>query len=385
MYCLFNGYTKYYLLKWQTILLLALMHHISLAQQKNTAKEILRAIEIKYQKNTNYLISHKFKSSIATDTSIHQYSILEVVHNNIFQFLSINLLGNNFNNKASFNRTIFSNSIYLELNDSLKKAITYKPKLFYNTGYYKVYNTLLFFSKNIQEKTIRILNQNDNIVHFEYNDYHYVYNTTDSLITKVYKVNFSKFGIEYAEYNIKILPTVNSNSTLDTLINFIKHNYTFITEDELINTPLITKKSVGEKFPPFAVTSIQGINYNNNSLLGKVVVIDFFYQSCLPCVKLIPELNELVKEVDTGKMIVIGVDHRLDDTLNMKDFIKRYNIQYPIICGVDGELLYSFSNNTLFPHTVVLNKEGEIAYFSEGYTKGIFKKLKEAVLKELEK
>jgi thiol-disulfide isomerase/thioredoxin len=248
-----------------------------------------------------------------------------------------------------------------------------------------VYNALLFFSKNIQEKNIRILNQNNNIVHFEYNDYHYAYSTTDSLITKVYKVNLSKFGIEYAEYNIKILPTVNSNSTLDTLINFIKHNYTFISEDELKNTPLITKKSVGEKFPPFAATSIQGINYNNNSLLGKVVVIDFFYQSCLPCVKLIPELNELVKEVDTGKMIVLGVDHRLDDTLNMKAFINRYNIQYPIICGIDGELLYSFSKNTLFPHTVVLNKEGEIAYFSEGYTKGIFKKLKEAVLKELEK
>lgn len=47
--------------------------------------------------------------------------------------------------------------------------------------------------------------------------------------------------------------------------------------------------------PPFSVTDINGNEYSLESLKGKIIVLNFWFVECKPCVQEMPELNELVE------------------------------------------------------------------------------------------
>lgn len=44
--------------------------------------------------------------------------------------------------------------------------------------------------------------------------------------------------------------------------------------------------------------------YGEKELSGKIVVMNFWYSKCLPCIKEIPELNKIVAEYKDNKNIV---------------------------------------------------------------------------------
>ena len=61
---------------------------------------------------------------------------------------------------------------------------------------------------------------------------------------------------------------------------------------------------IGKPAPPFSVKTLSGDNYSDQSLLGKTVVINFWFIKCKPCVDEIPKLNKLVKKYTHNKDVV---------------------------------------------------------------------------------
>lgn len=120
----------------------------------------------------------------------------------------------------------------------------------------------------------------------------------------------------------------------------------------------------GQKFKPFAATDIKGNKIDLNSLAGKVVVINFWFIACAPCVMEIPGLNKVAaKYANDPNVVFIAV--AMDDKNAIEQFIKTNPFGYHLInSGIPFAALYKIH---LFPTNVVLDKQGKVLFHSSGY------------------
>lgn len=111
---------------------------------------------------------------------------------------------------------------------------------------------------------------------------------------------------------------------------------------------------------------------------GAYILLDFYYQSCLACIKAIPELNELRGRYVSDKLVIVGVDPVPDDAGQKERFIKRYNISYLI---ADGQQAIDVRNISLgglhivYPTLVLINPDGKIEKILDGYSPAHFREL----------
>lgn len=108
--------------------------------------------------------------------------------------------------------------------------------------------------------------------------------------------------------------------------------------------------------PVFQTTDMEGNPVDLEKLRGKVVVLNFWFIGCAPCIVEIPGLNKLVEEyADRGvEFLAIALDQKkyLDDFLTEKEF--KYHI---IPEGVEIAQKYGVEG---YPTHVIINPDGEI-------------------------
>ena len=63
---------------------------------------------------------------------------------------------------------------------------------------------------------------------------------------------------------------------------------------------------IGMNAPVFSVKDIQGNKKSLNSLKGKIIILNFWFIECKPCVREMPELNNLVKKYKNDNVEFIG-------------------------------------------------------------------------------
>jgi hypothetical protein len=120
-----------------------------------------------------------------------------------------------------------------------------------------------------------------------------------------------------------------------------------------------------------------------DSLKGKYILIDFFYQSCMPCIMSFKYIKELQLTNKPGKeLVIIGIDPVPFDSSSMTKFKKRYQLNYDIIVIPYAESLNSVFNPAgIYPYYILVNPKGEIIDRQEGYSEEFFKKVKNIITK----
>src|ERR687893_223477 len=68
--------------------------------------------------------------------------------------------------------------------------------------------------------------------------------------------------------------------------------------------------------PAFSLTSMDGKKFELASLRGKVVVINFWFTGCPPCIEEMPKLNELVEKFKDKDVVFIAPTWDNEATLN---------------------------------------------------------------------
>ena len=141
----------------------------------------------------------------------------------------------------------------------------------------------------------------------------------------------------------------------------------------------MVKAMEGKAFPSYELTSINGNKYNSEELKGKVVLFNFWFTSCRPCVEELPEINSIVDEF--GRDNVVYIAPTFEDDAKVNKFIKRFEMAYDPIADVKGFVL---SNNVRsFPTHFVINQEGIVTKVVNGYSVLTDNMLKKAVRKLL--
>jgi peroxiredoxin len=122
--------------------------------------------------------------------------------------------------------------------------------------------------------------------------------------------------------------------------------------------------NTGEVMEPFSTHDINGNKIKLKDLRGKVVVLNFWFIGCPACMQEIPELNKLVDDYkDNTNVVFLAI--ALDDRYDLKKFLKQTEFKYDIID--DGRYIAADYKIGLYPTSVILNKEGKVAFHTVGF------------------
>lgn len=94
---------------------------------------------------------------------------------------------------------------------------------------------------------------------------------------------------------------------------------------------------------------------------GKALVVNFWAPWCAPCVKEMPELDQLARDSLAKNIHVIGIG--IDSPSNIAQFADKFKISYPLyVAGMSGtDLARQFGNNAGgLPYTVLIGADGQV-------------------------
>lgn len=146
------------------------------------------------------------------------------------------------------------------------------------------------------------------------------------------------------------------------------------SKNSLLNSML----KVGEDAPLFNGNFYSSQKpFNLEDYLGKnIIVLDFWYSHCPPCIKAIPEiseLNNLFKDKGVKVFGINSIDNKPQSIDYLETFTDRRTISYDIIL-VDSsvDLMYKIQR---YPSVYVIGLDGTISIVELGYHKGSVEEL----------
>ena len=139
------------------------------------------------------------------------------------------------------------------------------------------------------------------------------------------------------------------------------------------NHPILIEKNPeaaytkGEKALDFIVSDLNGKTIKLSELKGKVVVLNFWFTKCGPCVQEMPSLNNLVTEFKNKDVVFLAITFNKKDVV--KQFLKKKTFNYTIAANAND--VVSMYGVQSFPTSIVINKKGEIVLKELGYRTNI--------------
>lgn len=119
----------------------------------------------------------------------------------------------------------------------------------------------------------------------------------------------------------------------------------------------------GNKFGHFKTTDINGNKINTKNLAGKIIVLNYWFIKCPPCVREMPELNHLVETYKTDSSVVF-IAIALDQKYDLEQFLKTTRFEYTIVH--EGRFIADQNKITSYPTNVVIDQQGKVYFHSSG-------------------
>ena len=132
----------------------------------------------------------------------------------------------------------------------------------------------------------------------------------------------------------------------------------------------------GINLPYFNLIDRDGNLITSETTKGKVVVFNFWFASCPPCIKEVPELNAVyLKYKDRTDIVFAAVTFEKESRI--KTFQEKYAFAYPIV-GSESDFSQSISRGA-YPTNVIVGRDGTIEEYISGGMVGIGKQIEAAI------
>ena len=140
----------------------------------------------------------------------------------------------------------------------------------------------------------------------------------------------------------------------------------------------------GKPLPDFVFKDILGNTYTPEDIKGKVVVINLWFTSCAPCIKEIPELNELVKEYENNDAVLFLALALDEKGPRLDTFLETHVFNYSIVPSAQDYVVKKLQASS-FPTHIVLDKNSNVVFTLAGYTPQVGELIKSSISSFLEK
>ncbi len=136
-----------------------------------------------------------------------------------------------------------------------------------------------------------------------------------------------------------------------------------------IDHPIVIERNPEEVFADgeyamdFIARDMRGENFKLSELRGKVVVLNFWFIKCSPCVMEMPDLNEVVSMYAPQDVVFLGIT--FDSQELVEQFLQTKAFNYTIIPDANDAIsIYGVQS---FPTNMVINQQGQIVLKEIGY------------------
>lgn len=140
-----------------------------------------------------------------------------------------------------------------------------------------------------------------------------------------------------------------------------------------VSSPVPLQKKVGQESAAyFILPTWDGKIIKSTSLKGQVVLMAFFQTWCPDCQRTNPLLEKLYRKYKDRGFVVLGISHDRGKAKDVKPYIKKYGLTYPIVLGdisiaVNYLKVSSQRPNFSIPYLVLVDRKGNIVdRFMEG-------------------
>lgn len=120
---------------------------------------------------------------------------------------------------------------------------------------------------------------------------------------------------------------------------------------------------IGENAPDFKMTDINGNIISSENTKGKIVVLNFWFTSCKPCIDEIPSLNKVYEKYKTNTDVVFAsITFNKDE--KVAAFLKKNPIKYQVVSNSKDICdLFKISG---YPTNIIIDKKGNYYDYISG-------------------
>ena len=140
----------------------------------------------------------------------------------------------------------------------------------------------------------------------------------------------------------------------------------------------LENKLCGKPCPEFTLTDTEGKLWTNQNIKGKVTLINIWHIYCEPCIKEIPQLNELTKKYPAANFLsmTFNTSEQINEVIE-----KRHSLFHQLPNSIN---FISRTGVAVTPMSLLIDKTGKIRYVIRGGNEKQHKLLNKR-LKELSK
>ena len=123
-------------------------------------------------------------------------------------------------------------------------------------------------------------------------------------------------------------------------------------DDAILNKPA----------PDFELPGLDGKLYSLKSLKGKIVVLNFWFIACKPCVNEMPVLNNIKNNYDPAKVVFLALSLDGKDAVNT--FLQHHQFNYTVL--PDAAPVHKKYDLNAYPTSIVIDSRGVVSFVQVG-------------------
>ena len=136
--------------------------------------------------------------------------------------------------------------------------------------------------------------------------------------------------------------------------------------------------------PEFSLPALDGSTVHLSDFKGKVVLIDFWSTTCDPCLAEMPHIVDLYKANKDKGLVVLAISlDGPESRAQVSSIVHDKEMIFPVLLDEETTVVALYNPKREMPFSVVVGKDGSIAWKRPGYQPGAEAELVSAVEKAL--
>lgn len=184
--------------------------------------------------------------------------------------------------------------------------------------------------------------------------------TLPVLILQVNNFNTDFIKTVFTELEIEKTDPIDASWYYSTYLNVYK------PEIKRVDKHLLLLGSAAPEWELKNLSSNKLVSLKN--LRGQVILLDFWIKNCGPCIKSVPELNDLQNKFKNRKFKIVSINS-YDASKDVKWFCEKFGVDYTVL--TNGRNVAERYGVAGFPSFFILDKTGKIIYTGSGFEKSM--------------